>query len=125
MENNESPQKTQLIPQQNKMISDVSTSNTQTMEPQQLQRTAFKDYSKIDNPDSRQPTTCQAPTQSLDNATEASGLAKEDHIKTVFLNKGTDEDLPRNFDEAISRIEADQWKQAMDEEMENLRGNMD
>ena len=39
----------------------------------------------------------------------------------VFLNKGTEEDLPRNFDEAISGIEADQWKQAMDEEMENLK----
>ena len=120
LDNNEPPQQTQHIPQQNTIL-DVSTSNTQTMEPRQLRRTAFKDYSKIDNPDSRRPTTRQAPTQSLDNATEASGLAEENHVKTVFLNKGTEEDLPRNFDEAISGIEADQWKQAMDKEMENLK----
>ena len=69
----------------------------------------------------RWPTTCQALTQSPDDATEASGLAEEYHVKTVFLNRGTEEDLPKNFDEAISGIEADQWKQAMDEEMENLR----
>ena len=34
--NDQSPQQTQPIPQQNKAILDVSTSNTQTTEPQQL-----------------------------------------------------------------------------------------
>jgi Reverse transcriptase (RNA-dependent DNA polymerase) len=42
-------------------------------------------------------------------------------VDTVFLTKGTDEDLPLNYDEAISGKEGDKWKQAMDEEMENLK----
>ena len=87
----------------------------------QLRRTVFKDYSTIDNPDSRRPTTRQAKVRSSEDATESSGLAEEDYMETVFVTKGTEDDLPLNHDEAISGIEGHQWKKAMDEEMENLR----
>ena len=42
-------------------------------------------------------------------------------MDTIFLTKGTDDNLPLNYDEAISGKEGNQWKQAMDEEMENLK----
>ena len=42
-------------------------------------------------------------------------------MEMVFLTKGTEDDLPSNYDDAISGSEKDQWKKAMDEEMENLR----
>ena len=45
----------------------------------------------------------------------------EDYIEMVFLTKGSEDDLPLNYDEAISGPEGNLWKQAMDEEMENLR----
>jgi hypothetical protein len=42
-------------------------------------------------------------------------------METVFITKGTDDDLPLNRDEAILGNEGHQWKKAMDEEMETLR----
>src|SRR5271155_1672503 len=109
--------------QQTQSIQDKPTTTTTipTTEPQrrQLRTTAFKDYSKIDNPDSRRSSTRQAQVRSPENATESSGLAKEDYMETAFLTKGTDDEP--NYDEAISGEEGDKWKKAMDEEMENLR----
>ena len=42
-------------------------------------------------------------------------------METVFLTKGTEDDLLLNYDEAISGEEGSKWKQAMDEEMENVK----
>ena len=87
----------------------------------QLRQTAFKDYKKINNPESRLPTTRQPEIRSPEDATESSGLAEEDYMEMVFIMKGTDDDLPLNRDKAILGNEGHQWKKAMDEEMETLR----
>jgi Reverse transcriptase (RNA-dependent DNA polymerase) len=42
-------------------------------------------------------------------------------LETAFLLKGTEEDLPRSYEEAIKGPEAELWKQAMDTEMETLK----
>ena len=62
----------------------------------QLRQMAFKDYKKINNPESRLPTTRQPEIRSPEDATESSGLAEEDYMETVFITKGTNDDLPLN-----------------------------
>ena len=42
-------------------------------------------------------------------------------MEMVSLTKGTEDDLLLNYDDAILGEEGNQWKQAMDEEMENLK----
>ena len=41
-------------------------------------------------------------------------------MDTSFITKGAKEDLPRSYDEAIKGPEANQWKEAMDAEMNQL-----
>jgi hypothetical protein len=48
-------------------------------------------------------------------------LAKELFLGTTFLTTGTEEDLPQSHEEAINGPEADQWKEAMDAGIDQLR----
>ena len=41
-------------------------------------------------------------------------------MDTSFITKGAKEDLPQSYDKAIKGPEADQWKEAMDAEMNQL-----
>ena len=41
-------------------------------------------------------------------------------MATSFLTNGTKEDLPKSYEEAISGLEADKWKEAMDAKIGQL-----
>ena len=53
---------------------------------------------------------------------EKSNSAKELFLDTSFLEKGAKEDLPWSYEETIKGPEADQWKEAMDVKMSQLKG---
>ena len=87
---------------------------TETPEPRQLQKTGFIDYSKLNDPGTHRSSTRKIPQEPLtpDRPTESSrakqgdktNLAKELFLDTSFITKGTKEDLPQSYDEAIKGL---------------------
>ena len=53
----------------------------------------------MNDPESKKSSSRQTQIRSPENATESSGLAEEDYVDMIFLTKGTDDDLPLNYDE--------------------------
>ena len=87
-------------------------------------RSTLIDYSKLNNPQSWKPTTWKPITSKeskIDDQSERANLAFEqmilEHVEFSFLTK---EGL-KMVEEVITSEEGEQWKKAMDEEMENLR----
>ena len=51
---------------------------------------------------------------------DKTNLAKELFLDTSFITKETKKDLPQSYNEALKAPQANQWKEAMDAEMNQL-----
>ena len=75
-------------------------------EPRQLRQTGFIDYVKKNNPAAQLPTQ-RVPILEMAKQDDQTNLAEELFLGTTFLTNGTEEDLPKSYEEAINGPEAD------------------
>jgi hypothetical protein len=87
---------------------------------QLVQQTGFIDYTKV-NPSAWLPTWQVPITTDTPNHADQTNLAEELFLGMTFLTTGSKEDLPWSYEEVINGPEADQWKEAMDAEMGQLK----
>src|SRR6202522_967132 len=130
-----------------KNTSSIPTTQEQPLEePRKLrERTTAMNYRKMNNPMSRTPifhqttplqspiptiapdiTTSMEASKANSNSQEKANLALEALMENLFLNdhdqsyRASDRDVPKSMEEALDSAEAENWKKAMEIEMETL-----